>query len=166
MQSEAANRYTDFATQLSAEGAPARQQSQNYYSSIVKGGPEAYKVIAPQVDFAKQQFANAQRGIADSAPAGGAFSKATQNLAATQAQTISGLYRDNIQKALEALSQSGQFDTGAGLTATGGVSSAANGFAQLSASQANAWASGLSGIAGPFGMLLGGLGKTKPPGSP
>lgn len=155
LQGEAADRYTKLATDLSAEAAPARQQVGDYYSSIIKGGPAAYKSISPQVDFTKQQFANARRTVANSAPAGGGYMGANRTLAANQAQTVSNLYRDKINEALQGLQRQGEFGTQAGLSANGGVEQAGQGLGQLSAQRLAGWMSGLSGISGAVGTYFG-----------
>jgi len=152
---EAANRYSQLGTQFAAESAPARQLAQQTYTNIVRGGPEAYRSIAPQVDFAKQQFANARRTLAQTTPAGGASAAGNRALAGTEAQTISNLYRDKLNEALAGLTQSGQFGTQAGLGALGGQAGVAQTLAGLGASQSEAWAQGLGGLAGAIGTFFG-----------
>lgn len=127
----------------------------DYYGGIIKGGPEAYKAIAPQVDFTKQQFQNARKSLAQSAPAGGAYASGSRVLASNQAQTVSGLYRDKINEALQRLQEMGTSETSAGLTATGGVQAAGQGLGELAAARAQAIASGIGGISGAFGTFAG-----------
>lgn len=155
LASQAADRYSTLATQLAAESAPQRKEASDYYSAIVKGGPQAYTAIAPQVDFAKQQFANARRTQAQTAPAGGAQTAGNRQLASNEASTVSGLYRDKIGEALQQLTQLGEFGTQGELSATGGITSTSQALAQLSAMRAQAVASGVGGIAGSIGTYFG-----------
>jgi hypothetical protein len=155
LQSEAANRFTEYSKQLSAEAAPARKLTQDYYTSVVKGGPEAYKAISPQVDFTKTQFRQARKQLDAGVPAGGARQRGYQQLAGAEAGTISGLFRDKINEILGRLQESGQFGTQAGISATGGVAGAGESLARLAASRANAVAGGLGGIAGALGTYFG-----------
>lgn len=125
------------------------------YSNILKGGPAAYNSISPQIDFAKQQFSNARRTLRDTVPAGGAWQGANRELAGTEAQTISNLYRDNINNALQGLAGFSQANTQGSLNATGGVSTSAQALAQLAAQRAQAFNAGLGGIAGALGTAFG-----------
>jgi hypothetical protein len=125
------------------------------YSNIIRGGPLAYKTIAPQVDFARQQFSNARRELRNTVPAGGAWQGANKNLAANEAQTVSNLYRDNLMNAVNGLAGFSQANTQGSLNATGGQSAAANSLAQLAAQRAQAFNSGIGGIAGALGTAFG-----------
>lgn len=122
----------------------------------------AYRTIAPQIDFTKQQFANARRTLRDTSPAGGAYAAGNKALALGEAQTTSNLYRDNIMNAIQDLAGFSQANTGGSLSATGGVSSVANSLAQLAAQRAQAVASGLGGIAGALGTYFGMRGAPAP----
>ncbi len=128
----------------------------DYYSRVIKGDKaETYKAIAPQVDFAKTQFANARRTVNQSVPAGGAAPAAHANLAATEAQTISSMFRDKIQDALEKLQQLAEFNTSGGMTANTGVATTGSQLGQLANQRLGAWMSGLGGISGALGTYFG-----------
>jgi hypothetical protein len=156
LQNEAANRFSQLATGLSNESAPQRSLLSDYYQGVIKGGPAAYKAISPQVDFAKTQFANARRQINNTAPIGGAVPQARTNLATSEAQTISGMFRDKIQEALQGLQQLSEFGTSGGLQATGGVSNVGSALGQLSAQRLGAWTGALGGIGQALGSYFGG----------
>lgn len=143
------------ATDLTTAAAPANKTVQDYYTSALKGGPEAYKMVAPQVDFAKRQYQNARTSLNEGVAPGGARQRGYKQLASGQAGTISGLFRDKINEILQRLQQMGQFGTQAGLQATGGVQSSGQGLGELAAARANAVAGGLGGIAGAFGTYFG-----------
>lgn len=115
----------------------------------------AYRTIAPAVDFTRQQYSNARRTLRDSAPAGGAYQAGQRSLARDEAGTVSNLYRDNLMNAIQGLAAFSQANTGAGINATGGVSSAASSLGQLAAQRAAAISSGLGGIAGAVGTYFG-----------
>lgn len=140
---------------MTNEAAPQRDLVGQSYSNIIKGGPLAYRTIAPAIDFTKQQFANARRTLRDTVPAGGAWQGGNRQLAAQEAQTTSNLYRDNLMNAIQGLAGFSQANTGAGISATGGVSSAASSLGQLAAQRAQAISSGLGGIAGAVGTYFG-----------
>lgn len=166
LQSEAATRYSNLATSLIGEAGPARNQVSDYYSNIIKGGPQAYAAAAPQIAFTKTQFGNAQKQLAETAPAGGAFMAGSRQLAEQKAQSVSDVYKSQINNALQSLTGIAMGETSAGESAVGGVSHAGDSLAQLAASQAAAWGSGLGGIAGGLGTFfgLGGMGGgAKPP---
>lgn len=156
LSSQAANRFSDLSSQLSSEAAPGRALVNSTYSNIIKGGPAAYSSIAPQVDFAKQQYQNARQTVRDTAPAGGAFNTANNTLANGEAQTVSNLYRDNINNALNGLNSSSQSSTGQALGATSGVSGIAQQLQQLAQQRSAAFTGGLGGIAGALGTLFAG----------
>ena len=140
---------------MTNEAAPQRNLVGQSYTDIIKGGPLAYRTIAPAVDFTKQQFSNARRTLRDTAPAGGAFQAGNADLARTEAQTVSNLYRDNLMNAINNLAGFSQSNTSGGLNATSGVSGVANGLAQLAAQRSAAFAQGLGGIAGALGTYFG-----------
>lgn len=125
----------------------------------------AYRTIAPQVDFAKQQFSNARRTLRDTVPAGGAWQGANRQLAGQEAQTISGLYRDNIMNAIQQLAGFSQANTSGGLNANQGVSTTGQAFGQLAAQKLQAIMSGLGGIGGALGTFFGMRGSS-PGGGP
>ncbi len=140
---------------MSTEAAPQRALVGNSYSNIIKGGPDAYRTIAPQVDFAKQQFAKVRRTLRDTVPGGGAFTGANRQLAGAEAGTISNLYRDNIMNAIQGLSGFSQGTTNQALAATGGVSNVSQQLAQLSAQRSQGITGALGGIAGALGTFFG-----------
>jgi hypothetical protein len=125
------------------------------YSDIIKGGPAAYRTVAPQVDFAKQQFANARRTLRDTVPAGGAWQGANRQLAGQEAQTVSNLYRDNIMNAINSLAGFSQANTQGANTSAGGLSNVGQAFGQIGAQQLQGWTNGLGGIAGALGTYFG-----------
>lgn len=153
--SEAANRYSKLATDLTTEAAPQRQLVGDYYSNVVKGGPGAYKLIAPQVDFTKRQFSNARRTMDQGVAPGGARQRGYKQLASAEAGTVSNLMRDKINEVLARLASFSQFGTQAGISSTGGVMGAGQGLAELSAQRAAAAAQGLGGVAGALGTFFG-----------
>jgi hypothetical protein len=152
---QAANNFSGLATSLSANAAPALKASQDYYSAILKGGPEAYAAVSPAVDFTKQQFQNAGRQLRQTGPAGGAQVAGATQLASTEAQTISNLYQNNISSALAGLTGLGESETGAALNASQGQTGVASQLGTLAAQQLSAWTSGISGLAGGIGALYG-----------
>jgi len=122
---------------------------------VIQGGPQAYSLIAPQVDFTKQQFQNARQTLNAGVPAGGARARGYQQLAQAEAGTVSGLFKDKINEILGRLQQLSEFGTSTGLQATGGISGAGSALGELAAQRAQAVASGLGGIAGAFGTYFG-----------
>lgn len=98
-------------------------------------------------------------------PAGGARQRGYKALATAEAGTVSGLFRDKINEILGRMQQLSEFGTQAGLQATGGVSSAGDSLAQLSAARANAVASGFGGVAGALGTYFGMKGMAPKPGA-
>jgi hypothetical protein len=159
---QAANNFSSLYGNLSSGAAPALKQSQDYYSAIIKGGPQAYAAVAPAAEFTKQQFSNANRQLQDTAPAGGYVPAARTQLAQSQAQTISGLYQNNINNALQSLTGLGLGETQGALGATQGQTTVSGQLAQLAAQQLSAWTSGIGSLAGGFGTLFGNIFKAKP----
>ncbi len=155
MQAQAGSRFTDLSNQLSSEAAPQRSLVGDTYSSIIKGGPDATRVLAPAIDYTKQAYANARRTLRNTAPNGGAFFGGNNQLAASEAQTKSNLYRDKLQEALSGLSGFSAANTSAAQAATAGQSSVANQMAELARARQGMWTSGITGLAGAFGRYLG-----------
>ncbi len=166
LQSQAADRYTKLAQEQYDLAKPAQQQAFNYYGGIVKGGPEAYRVAAPEVNFMKRQFANAESQVRDHLPAGGQKTRAYRDLAVSQPGAISAVFQKKIEGALAQLASLGQAGVGNTLNATTGVQTSANQLGQLAAARGAAVSgaiSGLAGIAGTaFGGGFGGGGATPP----
>ncbi len=165
LQEQAADRYSKLAAEQYAAAKPAQELSQNYYTGIVKGGPEAYRVAAPEVNFMKKQFQNANSTLRDSMPAGGQKNRAYRDLALSQPGAISGVFQRKIEGALAQLASLGQAGVGNTLNATGGVSKAGSDLGQLAAARGAAVSGAIGGITGLAGMAYGG-GFSRPPAPP
>lgn len=151
---QSASRYSQMLNETQAPAAAQRNQVGDYYSSIIKGGPEAQRVAAPQVSYLKRQMAAAQGQIRDNLPRGGAQQRARMSLAAAQPGQVGKIFSDNIASALERLNQLAQFNTQAAMSAAGGVSQAGQGLSNLGAQQ-NASETGVLGsVLGPIGFAL------------
>lgn len=155
IQTQAANRFTALGEQLNAEAKPDRAAARDYYSSIIKGGPEAFKAIAPQTEFVKKQFKAASDTLMRSLPRGGAITRAKRDLSIAQAGEIGNLFTNKIDEAVSRIAQLGVFGTQAGLDANRGSVAAGDSLANLSAQRANAVAGGVGGIAGAAGTFFG-----------
>lgn len=121
----------------------------------MKGGPEAYKLIAPQVDFTKRQFANARKTVDEGVAPGGARQRGYKQLAGAEASTVSNLFRDKINEILARLASFSQFGTQSGITATGGVQTAGQGLGELAAARGQAVAGALGGVGSALGTYFG-----------
>lgn len=121
----------------------------------MKGGPEAYKAIAPQVDFTKRQFANAKTTLNEGVAPGGARERGYRQIAQGQASTISNLFRDKINEIVARLAAFSTGNTQSGITATGGISNAGTALGELAAARGNAVAAGIGGVAGALGTFAG-----------
>lgn len=152
---QAAQRYSQMSAGLEAEAGPQRRQVGDYYSGIIKGGPEAMKVAAPEVSFIKRQFANARQQARDYLPRGGAQVRAQQKITMAQPGAIGDALSKKISEALERLTQISQANTQGSFENTGGVSRSSEQIGQI-AEQKRATGIGLIGAAlSPVGMILG-----------
>jgi hypothetical protein len=151
MERQAASRYSQLADSLSSLAAPQRSQVSDYYSSIIKGGPEASRVTAPEVADLKRQYAGLDQQIRDKLPAGGAQQRARMQLVAQRPGAISALRQRKVEEALRGLSQLSQANTSGALAANQGVSSSARNFMDLAEKERSQWTNLLGGL----GMALG-----------
>lgn len=108
--------------QYSQIGIPALQNSSNYWTSILKGGPQAQQAVGPVAGLMGQQYAGAARSLQGSLPAGGETNLALANLKAQQAQQTGQLYQGLQPTAAQQLTAigTGAGQTGAGTTGAGG----------------------------------------------
>lgn len=155
MQVAASERFNRLGEELIREAGPARKQVQDYYSTAIRGGPEAFKLIAPEVNFTKRQFANARQTMDEGVAPGGARQRGYKQLASAEASSISKLMSDKINEVLARLASFSQFGTQAGIQSTGGMSSAGQALGELAAARGAAVASGVGGIAQGAGMFFG-----------
>lgn len=155
-QQAAAARYADLAGEAFKEAKPQRDLVSGYNTGIIQGGPEAYRVAAPEVAYMKRQFNAARQNVRDYMPAGGQKNRAYRDLAVQQPGAISSIFQKKIEAALDRLMGISGQNTQTALAATGGQSQVGSQLAQLAQQRAAAVNSGISGIANLAGFALGG----------
>lgn len=156
IQQQAADRYSKMAEQFLTESTPQRNLVGNYYSGIIKGGPEAHRVAAPEVAYMKKQFASARDGVRDYMPAGGQKTRAYRDLAVQQPGAISGVFQKKIEDALARLSNLATGSSQGALSANQGLSGSGAALGQLAAARGQAVGSAIGGLANLAGFGLGG----------
>lgn len=168
LQAQAAKRYTDLATEQYAAAKPAQELSQNYLTGIVQGNNNAYRVAAPEINFMKRQYQNANSAIRDNVAPGGQKNKAYRDLAVSQPGAIAGVFQRKVESALQQLAALGQAGVGNTLNANAGVSQAGNQLGQLAAARGQAVSSAIGSLGGLAGFAFGGgfSGAPKPAASP
>lgn len=143
------NKYSNIAS-------PGLQTSENYWQSMLQGGPAAQAATAPYAQTIAQQTAANQKNIQNTLPAGG-----EKNLALAQNQTQQGASVANLYQGLgpQAAQQLGNLSLGIANTGnqSGGVS-AQSGASNLNLAGQQAQAKGQmwGGIGQGAGSLLGG----------
>ncbi len=149
-------KFSETMEQLLSESEPARKIPMNFWSSIIKGGPEADAVLGPSTESIRSQFSSAREAIERSMPRGGAMDKAMSQTHIAEAGTIGGQRTNLLSEAVARLASMGVFGTQSGISAGGGSLSAGNSLANLSGMQAQAWGAGLGGLAEGVGSIFGG----------
>lgn len=166
LQQQAASRYSTMAGELATEAGPQGKTVSNYATGIVKGGPEALKVVAPQVSYLRRQMETARQQVRDNVPRGGAQQRAQMGITAAKPGAEQRIFSDQVQAALDRLTQLSQYNTGASMQANSGVANVGANLSNLANQQDATATSGLGSIFGPIGFALsqligaGGGGKT------
>lgn len=158
-QGETYDRFAKTADELNQEGKQYRGQAANYYSAIGKGGPEAQRALAPQVEAVRRQYRLGREAIDRQAPRGGARDRAMRSATQGEYGDVGRLFTEKIDESMNQLANLGVFGTQAGLNATGGGGNTAysmvgtgNSFGDLSAQQRSNFMGGLKGV-GQFAAL-------------
>ncbi len=149
-------KFSQTMDQLLSESEPARKIPMNFWSSIIKGGPEADAVLAPSTESIRSQFEQARAAIERSLPRGGAMDNALTQTHIAEAGTVGSQRTNLLSEAVARLASMGVFGTQSGISAGGGSLSAGNSLANLSGMQAQAWGTGLGGLAEGVGSIFGG----------
>lgn len=156
-QENIANRTLDIGESLLKASEPARTTAQNYYTSIVSGGPGLDKVVAPQINAATRQYNAARRAISDM-PTSGYRDKALSDMRLAEAGTKAGIMSGGIEEALARLASMGWMGTQSGVGAYGSASSglgaAGQTYAKLSSAKGESAGNAAAGLGSVAGMFL------------
>jgi hypothetical protein len=147
---------TNLLNQYAGIAMPGIQSSQNYWESLLHGGPAAQAATAPYAQTIAQQTAANQKNIQNTLPSGG-----EKNLALAQNQTGMGQSIANLYQGLgpQAAQQLGNLSLGAGGVGNqgAGVGAQAGGsLLNLAGQQAQAKGQMWGGIGSGVGSLMGG----------
>lgn len=135
---------------------PGLKSSTDYWTSILKGGPQAQAAVAPYAQQINANAATTTQNIENNLPAGGEKNLALARVPAQTAGQVASLYAGMQPAAAGALGGLSTGIAGAG-NASGGVSAnAGSANEQFAASQAQAKAQMVSGIAHGVGSIAGG----------
>lgn len=143
--------------QYSSIAIPGITTANNYWTSLLQGGPAAQAATAPYAETIAGQTAANQKQIQNTLPQGGQKELAeAQNLTQSGA-SVANLYQGLGPQAAAALSGTSLGAAGAG-TSSGGVSASAGAANEnLAASQAAAKGNLFGGVGSGVGSLLGGV---------
>lgn len=146
----------DLLKKYSDVAMPGLNTASNYWTSILKGGPEAQQATAPFAQTIAQQTGAAQKQIQNTLPAGGEKNLALAELPIKQGQSIANLYQGLGPTAASELQALSLGSAGAGNSAGGVSASAGASNEQLAASQAAAKGNMFGGIGSGLGSAAGG----------
>lgn len=119
-QGQAANSNTLFNL-----GLPGLQTSENFYSTLASGDPDAIaKLIAPAAQQIQTATAGAKQNILNTAPAGGEKNLAIEQADVSQGDQIGRLVSQGYTSAFPALAQIGGANVNAGISSAGTATSA------------------------------------------
>lgn len=136
---------------------PYLSSAGNYWTALMKGGPEAQAATAPYAQKIAAQTGAAQHNIENNLPAGGEKNLALAQLPMQQATNVADLYQKMGPMAASQLQALALGSAGAG-TGAGGVSAnAGSSMASLAGSQAQAKGSMWGGIGQGLGSAAGGF---------
>lgn len=153
-QADIGKEMIDFSKGLWGESAPYRKTTGNYWSNIIKGGPELHKSVAPQINAATNQFALAKKQAENMAP-GGLRDASLRDINIAKAGAKTNIYSGGIADALARLSSQANFGTQAGIGGMSGANSAFGGAAGNYMNLAQMGASSMNGLFGGLGSLVG-----------
>lgn len=146
----------DLLNKYSGIALPGLKSSTDYWTSILKGGPQAQAAVAPYAANITANAATTTQAIQNNMSAGGEKELALSRVPSQTAGQVASLYAGMQPTAASALGNLALGTAGAG-TGSGGVSAnagAAN--EQLAGQQAQAKAQMVSGIAQGVGTAAGG----------
>lgn len=135
---------------LMQEGQKYRGQAGDFWSGITKGGPEATRVLAPQIQATKRGYKQAREQAERTLPRGGAMDAARRDLTIGEGADVGRLYTDKMDEAVNQLANLGVFGTQTGMQGglnTGGA------FGNLASRQREQFMGGLTGAAKVAGKL-------------
>lgn len=127
-----ANQLTSLATQQQANsstlfnlGLPGLQTSENYYSTLASGDPDAIaKLIAPAAQNIQTATAGAKQNILNTAPSGGEKNLAIESADVSQGAQIGALASQGYTAAPAALAQLGGANVNSSISSAGTAISA------------------------------------------
>jgi hypothetical protein len=148
-QAQIGREQADLSASLLREAAPLRSIATKYYTDVAKGGDSLTKAAAPQINQVSRQFQTALKKVREM-PLGGARDRAMRELVLGEAGTKAGVYNQEQNRAMQAITTLGEGRTSTGLqgySAAGSqLSNVAAAYAQMAADKANSW--GQAGSAG------------------
>ncbi len=152
----ARDRFDFFAKELGDEGRGLRQQAIGFHRGILQGGPEAQRVLAPQIEAVRREGLKSREFIDRTLPRGGARMRALRQQAIGESGQVGRLFTERMDRALQELQELGLFGTRAGLQATQGVLQTAQpllGAGQAMQGISSAQRQGVAGGAATLGRL-------------
>jgi hypothetical protein len=152
-QSDIGKEMVGFSKQMWGEAAPYRKQTGDYWSSIMKGGPQLQQAVAPQINQASQQYATAKKA-AKELPPGGLRDVSMRNLDISEAGTKAGIYSGGVNEAATRLANQANMGTQAGISGMSAGTQAFGGAASTYGNLAQMGAQSLSGMMSGMGSLV------------
>jgi hypothetical protein len=138
------------------ESAPYRKQTGQYWSNIIKGGPNLTRYVAPQLNNATRQFGAQRRMVKEMEP-GGVRDATLGNLRLAEAGAKTNIMSGGVADALQRLANQANFGTQTGLGGMGSggsqVGSAAGQFTNLAQLGMQRSQGMMSGIGSMVGMI-------------
>ncbi len=104
---------------LAHNGAAAFQSPLDYWSSILKGGPQAMQALSPQIQQIQSSSQQAQRGLDQFGPRGGGRAQQLAQLPFQRQGQISNLYSNAMPQAAQQLGGLAGNMTGLGIQGLG-----------------------------------------------
>jgi hypothetical protein len=152
-QADIGKELVGFSKQIWGESAPYRKQTGDFWSSIIKGGPEGARAVAPQINQATQQFSLARKATKD-LPPGGLRDISLRNLDIAEAGAKTGIYSGGVNEALTRLANQANMGTQAGISGLSQGSQSFGGAANTYTNLAQMGAQSLTGMFGGLGSLV------------
>jgi hypothetical protein len=153
-QADIGKQMIDFSKQMWGEAAPYRKQTGDFWSNIIKGGPQLQQAVAPQINAASQQFSLARKA-AKELPPGGLRDISMRNLDTSEAGAKTGIYSGGVSDAVTRLANQANLGTQAGISsmstgsqALGGASGTYTNLAQMGAQSLGSMMSGVGSLVG------------------
>ena len=157
-QVDLANKQQQFGQDIWNQTAPARTQATNTYMGLAGGNvPGIQKYVAPQINAATGQYAEARKQAQNMGP-GAMRDAALRDISLQQAGTNTGIYSGGTADALSRVASMGWGGVGMSTGAMGQASQGLMGASNTYGNQAGAYSNIASQKGGQVSSLIGGLG--------